>query len=64
MASGLLQEAGYRLEGLRRTQEKGQRSYTVRLAQECVELALKATLRIYVIEPPKCHDVGVQLCSV
>ncbi|MDP2936094.1 MAG: HEPN domain-containing protein [Dehalococcoidia bacterium] len=61
MASGLLQEAGYRLEGLRRSQEKGQWSYTVRLAQECVELALKATLRFYGIEPPKWHDVGTLL---
>lgn len=61
MATGLLQEAAYRLEGLRRSQESGQWSYTVRLAQECVDLALKATLRFYGIEPPKWHDVGTLL---
>ena len=58
MATGLLQEAAYRLEGLRRSQEQGQSSYVVRLAQECVELALKAALRFYGVEPPKWHDVG------
>lgn len=61
MATGLLQEASFRLEALRRSQEKGQWSYTVRLAQECVELALKATLRFCGIEPPKWHDVGTIL---
>jgi len=61
MATGLLQEAQYRLEAMRGSQEKGQWSYTVRLAQECVELALKATLRFYGIEPPKWHDVGALL---
>lgn len=63
MATGLLQEAAYRLDALRRSQEKGQWSYTVRLAQECVELALKATLRFYGIEPPKWHDVGTILAE-
>ncbi|MBS7288278.1 MAG: HEPN domain-containing protein [Candidatus Freyarchaeota archaeon] len=31
---------------------------TVRRAQECVELSLKAVLRAFTIEYPKRHDVG------
>ncbi len=33
-------------------------AYTVRTAQECVELCLKALLISVGIDPPKWHDVG------
>ncbi len=36
-------------------------SYTIRTAQECVELCLKALLISVGIDPPKWHDVGTIL---
>ena len=38
--------------------ERGNYPYAVRQAQECVELSLKACLRLVGIEPPKWYDVG------
>ncbi len=38
--------------------ERGNYPYVVRQCQEAVELALKASLRLVGIEPPKWHDVG------
>ena len=43
------------LAGLR---SRGEYAVVVRMAQECVELALKAALRQVGIDPPKWHDVG------
>lgn len=36
----------------------GNYAYVIRQSQEAVELALKASLRIVGVEPPKFHDVG------
>jgi HEPN domain-containing protein len=38
--------------------ERGGHSDVVREAQELVELALKALLRLVGVEPPRHHDVG------
>jgi HEPN domain-containing protein len=47
-----------RLTTARIALERGNSPYAVRQAQECVELSLKACLRLVGIEPPKWHDVG------
>lgn len=38
--------------------EEGNYPYALRLSQECVELSLKAALRLVGIEYPKVHDVS------
>lgn len=58
LAEAYLQKARRRLvfvEGLR---EERAWDDVVRLAQEAVELALKALLRFAGIDPPKAHDVA------
>jgi HEPN domain-containing protein len=47
-----------RLTTARIALERGNSPYAVRQAQECVELSLKACLRLVGIEPPKWHDAG------
>ena len=37
---------------------RGNYPYVIRQSQEAVELALKASLRLVGVEPPKWHDVG------
>ena len=58
MVKSYLRQAEDRLETATKALEKGNYPYAVRQSQECVELALKATLRIVGIEPPKWHDVS------
>ena len=58
MARSYLRQAKDRLEDAQRALNRGNYPYTVRLSQEAVELALKASLRIVGIDPPKWHDVG------
>lgn len=58
LAENYLREAERRLRTARRALEEGAYAYAVRQSQECVELSLKAALRLAMIEYPKKHDVS------
>ncbi len=58
MASSYLRQALDRLEDAEDALEGGNYPYALRLSQECVELSLKAALRMVGIEYPKVHDVS------
>jgi len=64
LAEAYLEDAEYTLEEARRALERGYYHRAVRRAQECVELCLKAVLRLYGIEYPKAHDVSSVLVRV
>ena len=61
MARAYLKQAQERLKHAREALESGNYPYVIRQSQETVEPALKATLRLVGIEPPKWHDVGPAL---
>jgi HEPN domain-containing protein len=58
LARSNVRQAEDRLTTARIALERGNYPYAVRQAQVCVELSLKACLRLVGIEPPKWHDVG------
>ncbi|MFQ6076475.1 MAG: HEPN domain-containing protein [Candidatus Bathyarchaeia archaeon] len=58
MGRAMLQQSYQRLKTAKRALEERVYAYTVRAAQECVELSLKAALRVMGIEYPKKHDVS------
>jgi HEPN domain-containing protein len=58
LARSNVRQAEDRLTTARIALERGNYPYAVMQAQECVELSLKACLRLVGIEPPKWHDVG------
>ncbi|MCX7901681.1 MAG: HEPN domain-containing protein [Burkholderiaceae bacterium] len=58
LARSYLVKASVRAEMLDFLAQRGAWSDVVRVAQELVELALKAMLRHVGIDPPKWHDVG------
>ncbi len=58
MAKGYLEEAYRRIKTAKIALGEKAYAYCIRQCQEAVELALKAALRLYGIEPPKWHDVG------
>lgn len=58
LALAYLEKAQVRLRVLEVLLEEKAYSDVVREAQEVVELALKAMLRLVGVEPPKQHDVG------
>jgi HEPN domain-containing protein len=58
IALNLLREAAHRVKTAQRAFGERAWAYCVRQSQECVELALKATLRLVGVEYPKVHDVG------
>ena len=58
MAKSYLRQAQERLKHAKQALSDGNYAYVIRQSQEAVELALKASLRIVGIEPPKFHDVG------
>lgn len=58
LAIDYLKRAKIRLEVLEVLYEKGDYPDVVREAQEVVELALKAVLRLIGVEVPRVHDVG------
>lgn len=58
LAEAYLKQARDRLEDARRALERGNNPYALRLSQECVELCLKASLRLIGVEYPKVHDVS------
>jgi HEPN domain-containing protein len=58
LARSNVRQAEDRLTTARIALERGNYPYAVRQAQGCVELSLKACLRLVGIEPPKWYDVG------
>jgi len=58
MAESYLRQAKERIKHAKEALDDGNYAYVMRQSQEAVELALKASLRIVGIEPPKFHDVG------
>jgi len=58
MAEDFLQRAKARLTDARAALKRGDYPDVVRYSQECVELSIKACLRIIGIDYPKVHDVG------
>lgn len=60
----MLKQAHRRLTTVRRELATGGYAYAVRSAQECVELSLKAALRLVGIDYPKKHDVSRVLLHV
>ena len=58
LAKPHIKQAEERIKHAGEALETGNYPYIIRQCQEAVELALKATLRIVGIEPPKWHDVG------
>jgi len=64
LASSYLRQAESRLEDAKDALKDGNYPYAVRLSQECVELSLKASLRLVGIEYPKVHDVSDVLIEV
>jgi HEPN domain-containing protein len=64
MALAYIEQARSRLRTAKLALKGGDHPFTVRQSQECVELSLKAALRIYGIEYPKEHDVRELLLEV
>jgi len=58
MASSMLKQAELRLKTAAMSIKLKGYAYTVRSAQECAELSLKAALRLVGVEYPKKHDVS------
>jgi HEPN domain-containing protein len=61
LAESYLRKAAVRAAVLSSYLEAEDYSDAVREAQEVVELALKAALRVIGVDPPKVHDVGALL---
>jgi HEPN domain-containing protein len=61
MAKDYMEQAEYKIILAQKAFEDGRYNISVRQAQECVELSLKAALRYVGIEPPRWHDVSIIL---
>jgi HEPN domain-containing protein len=61
LALGLFRQAESRFRTMKEAFQGEDYPYAVRVAQECVELSLKAVLISAGIDPPKWHDVGTIL---
>ena len=61
LAEPYLRESSIRLKSAEKALSEGFWAYCVRQSQECVELSLKAALRLVAIEYPKTHDVSYVL---
>jgi len=59
-----LRQARARLEDAKDASAEANYPYAVRLSQECVELSLKAVLKLVGIDYPKIHDVSDILIEV
>lgn len=64
MAEAYLEQAKIRLRTAGQAFRGGNYAFAVRQSQECAELSLKAALRLYGVEYPREHDVGVILPRV
>jgi len=58
VSASMLEQAYSRLKTARMALKDRNYAYTIRSSQECVELSLKAALRLMAIEYPKKHDVS------
>ena len=58
MAEAYIRQAMERLKHAREAHRRGNYPYVMRQSQEAVEPALKASLRLVGVEPPRWHDVG------
>lgn len=58
LAKSHIRQAKERVKHAGEALKDGNYPYVIRQSQEAVELALKATLRLVGVEPPKWHDVG------
>ena len=61
MARAYIEDAEYSFSEAKVAFEKGIYHRAVRRAQECIELSLKAILRLVGIEYPRQHDVSIVL---
>jgi len=61
MAESYLKRAQRRLRDAQRALEESYVPDAVRYCQECVEIAVKAVLRLVGIEYPKSHDLSAEL---
>ncbi|KPV61871.1 MAG: HEPN domain protein [Candidatus Bathyarchaeota archaeon BA2] len=61
MAESYLKRAERRLRDAQRALEESYVPDAVRYCQECVEIAVKAVLRLVGIEYPKSHDLSAEL---
>lgn len=64
VAKSYLRQAEARLDDAEDALSEANHPYAVRLSQECVELSLKAVLKVVSIEYPKVHDVSDILLEV
>ncbi|MEM2902741.1 MAG: HEPN domain-containing protein [Candidatus Bathyarchaeia archaeon] len=58
VSASMLEQAYSRLKSARTALKDRNYAYAVRSSQECVELSLKAALRLVGVEYPKKHDVS------
>lgn len=58
LAKSNIKQAKERFKHAKEAFLDGNFPYVVRQCQEAVELALKVSLRLVGVEPPKWHDVG------
>lgn len=63
LAADYLERVGHRLAAVELLFQRGAYADVVREAQELVELALKAFLRLSRVDPPHVHDVGQLLLT-
>ena len=61
LAEGYLKQAGRRLRTAKGALDEDDYAFAIRQSQECVELSLKAALRLVGIDYPKVHDVSLVL---
>ncbi len=61
LALGLFRQGKSRFKTMKEAFQDEDDPYTVRAAQECVELSLESVLISAGIDPPKWHDVGTIL---
>jgi len=64
MAKAYLEDAKYSLSEAKGAHKAGIYHRSVRRAQECIELSLKAVLRLIGIEYPRQHDVSIVLQEI
>ncbi|MDG6929121.1 MAG: HEPN domain-containing protein [Nitrososphaerota archaeon] len=64
LAFSYLRQAKPRMENAERARADSNHPYAFRLAQECTELCIKASLRAVGIEYPKQHEVSDMLVEV
>lgn len=64
LGKAYLEDAEYSLRECEQALKNNYYHRAVRRAQECVELCLKAILRLYGIEYPKTHEVSISLLKI